>query len=278
MPWPFQGKLINLSLLLAIAPGTLARPTAEVRPLAGLFFTGTDTDVGKTFLTSCVAQVLRGQGHAVSVSKPVATGARRSGDRWVSADTVRLAAAAGEDDWQAVTPWAFPEPVAPPVAARRRGTALRLADLAAAVRARERPGAALLVEGVGGLLCPLTEGETVADLAAALGLPLVIVARRSLGTLNHTLLTAEVARGRGLRVAGVVVSETAPPEGLAEATNVEELRRRLAVPLLAVVPFQPGGEPGPLPEVAAVPWWRLCDPEPARPGGGGAGTGPERGA
>jgi dethiobiotin synthetase len=231
-----------------------------------LFFTGTDTDVGKTFVTACVARVLRGQGHAVSVSKPVATGARRSGDRWVCADTVRLAAAAGEEDWEAVTPWAFPDPVAPPVAARRRGTALTLADLAAAVRRRERPGATLLVEGVGGLLCPLTDGETVADLAAVVGLPLVIVARRSLGTLNHTLLTVEVARGRGLRVAGVVVNETAPAEGLAEQTNVDELRRRLAVPLLTVVPYQPDGEPRHLPALAAVAWRRLGSPDPTPTG------------
>src|SRR5262245_61365230 len=142
---------------------------------AGLFFTGTDTGVGKTLIASTVAQLLRSQGHAIGVCKPVATGATWDGRRWRSEDTVQLARGAGlaEADWDRVTPWIFPDPAAPPVAARQRGTSLSLADLARAVRACGPPGAPVLVEGVGGLLCPLTEHETVADLAALLGLPLV---------------------------------------------------------------------------------------------------------
>jgi dethiobiotin synthetase len=223
----------------------------------GLFFTGTDTGVGKTFVTACVARILRGQGHPCSVSKPVATGGRETPGGWLSPDTEQLAAAA-EDDPGRVTPWTFPDPVAPPVAARRCGVRLTLAGLAEAVRRQRRLGVPLLVEGVGGLLCPLTESETVADLAAALGLPLVVVARRSLGTLNHTLLTVEAACRRGLAVAGVVVNETVPPEGLAGATNVEELRRRLTVPVLAVVPHRPAPGLGPPAELEAVDWWGLC--------------------
>jgi dethiobiotin synthetase len=107
-------------------------------------------------------------------------------------------------------------------------------------------------------LCPLTEQETVADLAARLQLPLVVVVRRSLGTLNHTLLTLEVARGRGLAVAGVVVNETEPPVGLAAATNLDELARRIAVPVLAVVPHQVGTTATDLGPIAAVDWWRLA--------------------
>jgi len=224
----------------------------------GLFFTGTDTGVGKTFVTAAVARLLRAQGRDVVVCKPVATGARRVGGRWLADDTVALAEAAGlAGDWERVTPWAFPDPVAPPLAARRQGAALTLAAVAQAVRDRARPRAALLVEGVGGLLCPLTDEATVADLARDLALPLVVVARRSLGTLNHTLLTLEAARARGLAVAGVVVSETVPPEGLADETNVDELRR-LGVPVLAVAPHRPGGEDAAL---AGVDWWRLCRPE-----------------
>jgi dethiobiotin synthetase len=243
-----------------------------------LFITGTDTGVGKTFVTACLARLLRGQGHVLSVSKPVATGARRSGDRWLGDDTLELAAAAGEADPETVTPWAFPDPVAPPVAARRCGVTLALEELAAAVRRRGRPGVPVLVEGVGGLLCPLTESETVADLVAALGLPLVVVARRALGTLNHTLLTVEVARRRGLQVAGVVVNETEPPRGLAEETNVAELRRRLEVPLLAVVPYQEPAVPRPLPELAAVDWRRLWSAGRGEEGGRRPAAATERGA
>lgn len=225
----------------------------------GLFFTGTDTGVGKTLVTAAVARVLKRQGREVAVCKPVATGSDWEHGAWFSPDTRQLAEAAGMEP-ALVTPWSFAEPVAPPVAARRQGVTLQLADLAGAVRALARPGRPVLVEGVGGLLCPLTEDETVADLAALLRLPLVIVARRSLGTLNHTLLTVEVALGRELPVAGVVVSETTPPLGLADETNVQELQRRLAVPLLAVVPHQT--DPERLGEsLAAVDWWRLCHRE-----------------
>jgi dethiobiotin synthetase len=226
--------------------------------MQGLFFTGTDTGVGKTVVTAAVARLLRSQGHPVRTCKPVATGATVDGGRWRNEDTVRLAEAAGMDDPNAVTPFVFPDPVAPPVAARRQGTALQLAEVARAVRQRQQPGASLLVEGVGGLLCPLTERETVADLVRELGLPLVVVARRSLGTLNHTLLTLEVARARGLPVAGVVVNETTPPRELADLANVEELRRRIDVPLLAVTPYRTEPFAGVPEELAAVDWWSLC--------------------
>jgi dethiobiotin synthetase len=235
--------------------------------MRGLFFTGTDTGVGKTVVTAGVARLLRRQGRPIRVCKPVATGADWDGQRWLSADTRVLAEAAGmAADWETVTPWTFSDPVAPPVAAGRQGRTLHLDKLAAAVRVGARPDTAVLVEGVGGLLCPLTEHETVADLAGCLGLPLIIVTRRNLGTLNHTLLTLEVAGRRNLAVAGIVVNETAPPRTLAEETNVDELRRRAGVPLLVVVPFHtsPGtAEPAAL---AGVDWWQLCaPPTPANP-------------
>ncbi len=218
--------------------------------MQGLFITATDTGAGKTHVTAAACRALRREGRPFRVCKPVATGAERVGGRCLAEDTRRLAEAAGERDLDAVTPWMFPVPAAPPVAARLAGASLTLDGLAGAVRRRAAEGVPVLVEGVGGLLCPLTERETVADLVAALGLRLLVVARRSLGTLNHTLLTMEVARARGLRVAGVVVSETTPVCGPAEETNVEELRRRLDVPLLAVAPH--GAD-----EVPGARWWAL---------------------
>jgi dethiobiotin synthetase len=234
----------------------------QAGPHPGLFFTGTDTGVGKTMVTAAVALELRRRGHAVAVRKPIATGARARGSRWVSDDTVRLAEAAGVgENWEEITPWAFPDPVAPPVAARRHGVRPALAAVVEAVFRQRRRGEVLLVEGVGGLFCPLTDEATVADLAAAVGLPVVVVARRALGTLNHTLLTLEAARSRRLVVAGVVVNDTAPPaRGLAEETNVAELRR-LAVPVLAVVPYRGPSPPGDVPELGEVDWWQLsCSP------------------
>jgi dethiobiotin synthetase len=231
-----------------------------VAATAGLFFTGTDTGVGKTFVLAAVARLLRQQGRGVRVCKPVATGAAWLMGRWVSEDTLRLAEAAGlkAEAWPKITPWSFPEPAAPPVAARAQGKTLRIADLAEAVLRQAEPDTILLVEGVGGLLCPLTEQETVADLAALLGMPLIVVVRRSLGTLNHTLLTLEVARSRQLPVAGVVVNETTRPRGLAEESNVIELTRRIVVPVLAVMPYQKEAWRPNLEALAAAAWWQLA--------------------
>jgi dethiobiotin synthetase len=216
--------------------------------MTGLFFTGTDTSVGKTFVAAAVVRELRRQGHAVQVCKPVATGAAS-----VSEDTRLLAEAAGTDDYRAVTPWTFAEPAAPPVAARCQKASLRLDDLVAAVR---RQGEPVVVEGVGGLLCPLTETETVADLAARLRQPLVIVTRRSLGTLNHTLLTVEAAQRRGLTIAGLVVNATQPVRTIADETNVAELGSRVRLPILAVVPYYEE-TPAAIPALASVDWWRI---------------------
>jgi len=120
----------------------------------------------------------------------------------VSGDTLVLADAIGanESERTAITPWALPEPTAPSVAARSAGIQLSIPELANSARCLAGVASILLVEGVGGLLCPLTERETVADLVRELRLPMIVVARRSLGTLNHTLLTLEVAQRRGLKL------------------------------------------------------------------------------
>jgi dethiobiotin synthetase len=228
------------------------------RSAPGLFITGTDTGVGKTFVTAAIARALRLQGYRVRACKPVATGAAQTEQGLLAEDTLALAAAAAETDLRAVTPWAFAVPAAPPVAARLAGTTLTLGDLIGAVRRREAPDSVLLVEGIGGLLCPLTDHETVADLIAALALPVLVVARRSLGTLNQTLLTLEVALARNFDVRGVIVSETEPVRDVAAQTNVAELRRRIDVPLLAVVSHQREPRIEDIAEVQAVDWWSIA--------------------
>jgi dethiobiotin synthetase len=212
-----------------------------------------------------VTRWLRQRQHPVVVRKPVATGAAWSHGRWVSDDTSRLAQAAGvsEEEWPRITPWIFRDAVAPSVAARREGVWLNLNAIVAAVENGRTRKEALLVEGVGGLLCPITQDATIADLARALQFPLVVVTRRALGTLNHTLLTLEVARSRHLDIAGIVVNETEPCGTVAAQTNVEELRRWTQVPILAVVPHCPGGQGNArLLEISELPlgevdWWKL---------------------
>jgi len=204
----------------------------------GFFITTTDTGVGKTVFTAALAERLRGEGRAVIAMKPIATGVAGAG---VSSDTLFLecAAQSGESP-ERLTPLAFRAPLAPAVAARLEGRAIDLAALAEHCRSVAARYEVTLVEGVGGLLVPLTDGACVADFAKELGLPLIVVARPGLGTLNHTALTVESARGRGLAVAGIVISGWPEEPGLAEETNLDELPRLTGLPLLACLPLSEG--------------------------------------
>ena len=208
--------------------------------LPGLFVVGTDTGVGKTFVASAIVRAWRSAGHRVGVLKPVASGASLAGGDLISEDAELLIEAAGGGIPQdRVAPIRFEEPLAPPVAARRIGRLLRFKEVVdrsiEALTWWEARAEAVVVEGVGGLLCPIAEGATVADLAVVLDYPLLIVARRGLGTLNHTLLTVEAARSRAIRIAGVILNGSSPTvDPLAESTNADELSRRLGdVPILA---------------------------------------------
>lgn len=171
-----------------------------------------------------------------------------------------------------VTPLLYEEPLAPPVAARRRGIPLEFGTVLDATRNALAWWAGradvVVVEGVGGLLCPIAEGATVADLAIALDFPLVVVARRALGTLNHTLLTVEAARWRGLRVAGVVLNGATPTaDPIAEATNADELARRLdGVAILADVPHT-GGLSGLWESLHGIDWYERAAPSRATAAG-----------
>jgi dethiobiotin synthetase len=214
------------------------------RRVRGIFITGTDTGVGKTVVASALAAWCRAQGADVGVMKPVATGGRyRREGRWVSEDAVRLAEAAGtRDPWTLVNPVCFREPLAPWTAAQRAGMSIRLDGVLRAFRALSVRHDVLIVEGVGGLLVPLTAELTVAELARALGLPLVIVARPGLGTLNHTLLTLQCAARYRLPVAGVLLNQAQrPPRDamarVAQRTNPRVLERLGRVPILGELPY-----------------------------------------
>ena len=172
--------------------------------LNGLFVTATDTEVGKTVVACGLARALAAAGIDVGVAKPVQSGAAADDPE---GDAMLLRAAAEvEDAPDEICPFAFEAPLAPLVAARLEGRSLELDAVAAAVESLAARHDVLLVEGAGGLLVPVGESWTIADLAVRLSLPLVVVARAGLGTVNHTLLTVEAARRRGLQVAGVVLN------------------------------------------------------------------------
>ena len=200
----------------------------------GLFVTGTDTGVGKTYVASLIARELVAAGLKVGAYKPVCSG---SDDRGVWRDVESLSAAIGDNfPLERICPQRFTAPLAPPVAARREGLHVDSHLLRTGARWWQDRVELLLVEGVGGLLCPLTDEETVADLASDLGFPLVVVAHMALGTINHTLMTIEVAKHRGLRVARIVLNQASADAGdLASNTNAGEIAARVDVPLLGVV-------------------------------------------
>jgi dethiobiotin synthetase len=207
----------------------------------GLFFTGTDTGVGKTYVAAMVARTLAAAGHRVGVYKPAASGCRRQGDTLVSDDAVELWEAAGRPgELDRVSPQRFLAPLAPHLAARAEGRQLDAELLRSGIDYWRKRSDVILVEGAGGLMSPLGEDEYVADLAYDLGFPLVIVARNALGTINHTLQTliAAAAFRDGLEVAGIVLnSPSCLTDDASPATNRQELEARASSPILAEVPL-----------------------------------------
>jgi dethiobiotin synthetase len=207
----------------------------------GWFVTGTDTGVGKTVVSCALAAALRRAGWRVGVMKPVETGVGESGP--LDAQTLRTAAGC-DTPLEIVCPQRFALPAAPSVAAAREGLEVDLSAIRHAFDAIRAAHDAVVVEGAGGLLVPVRRGFTMADLAAVLGLPVLVVARARLGTVNHTCLTLEALRGRGLRLAGVVVSHADGPLSPADAANLLALEELLGRDLVGVIPpLRPGELP-----------------------------------
>jgi dethiobiotin synthetase len=202
--------------------------------MRGLFITATDTGVGKTEVACALLRGARAAGRNVGAMKPAQSGEEPG----VASDADRLAeAAGGGDPAELVCPYRFAPPLAPGVAARLEGVEISLAHLLEAARALAARHQALLVEGAGGLLVPLTPGQTYADLAVALGLPVLVVARAGLGTVNHVALTAEALRARQLTIAGVVLNRTGPVDDPSVPHNAAEIERLAGVRVLATLPW-----------------------------------------
>jgi dethiobiotin synthetase len=188
--------------------------------LRGLFVTGTDTGVGKTVVAAAIVAALRARRIPVRALKPVVTGLDDPIDPDWPPDHVVLAAAAGCAPHE-VTRFAYGPPVSPHLAGELAGAPLDPVTLVSACRDDE----VTVVEGVGGLLVPLTDEFTVRELASELALPLVVAARPGLGTINHTLLTLEAARSAGLEVAGVVLTPWPDSPGALERSNRATIAR-----------------------------------------------------
>jgi dethiobiotin synthetase len=202
------------------------------------FVTGTDTGVGKTLVSVALLHALAARHARVVGMKPVAAGAERDADgRWANDDVQALRGASTiAVDASLDNPVLLPDPVSPHVAAARAGRSIDIATIARACAALRAQADAVVVEGAGGFRVPLSTTLDGADLAAALGLPLILVVGLRLGCLNHALLTAESIERHGLKLAGWVASriDAAMPE---QAANLELLRARLPAPCVGDVPW-----------------------------------------
>ncbi len=216
--------------------------------MRGLFVTATDTGVGKTVVAASILAALRARGERVAAFKPVLTGTDEPPDPAWPPDDALLAAAAGmraED----VAPARFGPPVSPHLAAALAGAPLDPDALRTAFAERAAEADVVIAEGVGGLLVPLAPDYLVRDLARDLALPLVIVARPGLGTINHTLLTLEAARAVGLAVAGIVITPWPDAPSAMEEDNRATIAHLGDIDV-ATLPHMPRADPALM--VAAV--------------------------
>jgi dethiobiotin synthetase len=228
----------------------------------GLFVTGTGTGVGKTILSAGLLAAIAAAGERVSAHKPVVTGLDDPSGEWPP-DHELLARAAGMTP-EEVAPLRYGPAVSPHLAAELAGERVDPERIAAsaqdALRSAEALGAVLIVEGVGGLLVPLTKGFTVRDLAARLGLPLLIAASPGLGTINHTLLTLEAARAAGLEVRAVVLTPWPERPAAMEESNRATIARLGGVEV-ATLPRVLSAELAALADAGSqLPWQRWPPP------------------
>lgn len=199
----------------------------------GFFVTGTDTGVGKTCVSVGLIRALQAQGHVVVGMKPVASGCVESASGLVNEDALELQSCASFSmPYRKVNPYAFEPPVAPHLAAQAEDVRIEIPVITETCRELSSEADRVVVEGVGGWLVPVNEYQTMADVAIALGLPVVLVVAIRLGCLNHALLTASAIMKSGLRFEGWVANRM-DPDCEQQDENVAALRERLPAPLLA---------------------------------------------
>ena len=203
----------------------------------GFFITGTDTDVGKTVVTACLATLFKNQG--IGVMKPIETGVDPKCSSTSNSDTKFLMEVSGTTDAEEeVCPLRLKTPASPYQASQIAGISIQPATILKQFKILQSRHNMMLVEGVGGLLVPITARYNVADLAREIGLPLIIVSRLKVGTLNHTLLTLNAARQHGLKIKGIILNK----QENGDLDNVEEQQGKLIeelsdTPILGTCPY-----------------------------------------
>ncbi len=207
----------------------------------GIFVTGTDTGVGKTVVAGVLAALFKAKGIDVGVMKPVQSGGIRENGQLVSEDCrFLMKAAQADDDIALANPYCLEPALSPNVAAQVSGVTIDPRVITSAFLKLARRHDLVIVEGAGGLLVPIEGDFLIADLILALDIPAVVVARPSLGTINHSLLTIRCAQHMGIKPIGVVINgfrdDTA---GMAEKTSPEIIERLSGVRVIGILPYLP---------------------------------------
>ncbi len=209
--------------------------------MKGFFVTATDTGIGKTFVAAGIAKALKAKGIDVGVMKPIAAGGRREGQGFISEDAEFLIKIAGVDDpIEMVNPICLEQALAPLVAARLSSTRIDFEKIWKAYRNLSENHEFIIVEGIGGLMVPISEGYYLIDLIKMFGLPAIVVARPTLGTLNHTILTVKYAQEKKILIKGIIINYYQKfEETLAEKTNPQILEECCGVPVLGIISYNP---------------------------------------
>lgn len=214
----------------------------------GCFITGTDTGVGKTVVAAALVQQLRQRGVNVGVMKPIETGYREGDPAACDGERLRTAVA-NLDPIELVSPYRLPAPLAPLAAARQAGLVIDMARILAARDHLVAKHDFLLIEGIGGVLVPITAQMMVRDLIAALSLPVLVVGRAALGGVNQALLAVEALRHSRIPVMGMILNNITPASESATVrlqgeTTIALLKELSPVPVLGPLSYQDGLEAG----------------------------------
>lgn len=217
--------------------------------MKGVFVTGTDTNVGKTYLSAQFTQLLKKKGKRVGAYKPVCSGAVQhpAGESHYWEDVEALSQALSHqfsDEW--ICPQKFLAPLAPPVAASLEGGCIDEELLTAGLKVWSHAVEWIIIEGVGGWKCPLSQNSTVEEFAKELGFPVLVVIGQKLGAINHALLTVDAIRQSGLSISGLILNELTPSPS-AESfdflrSNAEQIQKLSGISPLAISRYQHTGE------------------------------------
>ena len=204
-----------------------------------LFITGTDTGVGKTYVAVGLIRALKEMGLNVCPMKPVETGCRKRGGKLLPSDTLKLLHTSGTNETlDRINPYRFRHPLAPAVAAEIEGIPIKKKRIISAFKYLHNKYDITIVEGAGGVMVPLYKRYLSIDFIKDINTPVLIVSRPGLGTINHTLLTIDALRVRGVDIVGVVINYSLNKrKGLSERSNPDVLEKLGGVPVLGVVPY-----------------------------------------